>query len=369
MEKTKLSFSLDATIIPTPIETKVRGKEYVSWGEDNLYPQYIYSLYTQCTMHQTICKGLSEYIYGNGVDTQLNVDEVINVDGETLTDIIKQAINDYVIFGGFCIQVIFSEDSTKIVELYNLEMENVRVGTLEDDDSGEEIDYVYYTDKWDKWGSKAVRIEQLHTKNRYGSKAFLYKENVRGRYPIPSYIGSIKDIETAIKISDFHLNNINNGFAASAIISLNNGEPNSEEDKERIVQDITDIYSGSENAGAFMVVFNKSKENGVEIQRLQSDDFDSKFTELRKNTMQAIFCSHRVTSPVLFGIMQENQGFNSTEFQQAFDIFQSTVIKYSQHSMEKAFKKLLLTPIKLKKFELNVTLEQPIQDTPIDSTN
>ena len=147
MEKNKkLCFSIDKLVIPQAIEKDIRGKSYISWGEDNLYPQYLYDLYENSATHQSICKGVSEYIYGQGVDTALLPDYLlrpINNDDETLDDIIKKAIQDYVIFGGFCVQTIFTEDGTRVAEMYNLEMENVRIGKKEDEDTQIETEYIY----------------------------------------------------------------------------------------------------------------------------------------------------------------------------------------------------------------------------------
>lgn len=356
---TKLSFSLNKPNIPVPIEKECRGKEYIMWGEDNLYPQYLYNLYLQSASHQTICKGVTEYIFGKGITSDIQLDKVINIYDDTTIDIIKKAVDDYIIFGGFAIQVIFTEDGTSIAELYNLELENCRVD--------EDITKLFYSEKWGQWGSKAIEYDILNNKNRYGSKVFYYKGNkARGVYPLPSYIGAIRDIETSIKISEFHLNNINNNFCASAIVSFNNGTP--EQDiQDQIVEDITDIYTGSDNAGSVMVTFNNSKENSVEVSRLQSDDFDKKFETLKTSIEQNIFTAHRITSPALFGVKMENTGFSSTEFNEAFNIFQATVVEYAQTEIENAIKKLLKAPIKFIKFSItNDTPEQPAGE-PSDS--
>ena len=48
-KKTSLAFAaIDKSIIkeiPKQIEGESRGKDYITWGEDNLYPEFLFGLY------------------------------------------------------------------------------------------------------------------------------------------------------------------------------------------------------------------------------------------------------------------------------------------------------------------------------------
>ena len=66
-KKTQLSvLSLSEYNIPTIKEDY--GKDWVSFGQDNLYPQYLIELYTGSSIHSAIVKGVSSMIYGEGLD-------------------------------------------------------------------------------------------------------------------------------------------------------------------------------------------------------------------------------------------------------------------------------------------------------------
>ena len=72
-------------------------------------------------------------------------------------------------------------------------------------------------------------------KSRKGTSIFYFKGHItRGVYPIPKYNGALAAVETSTEISKFHLNNILNNFAASAVISFNNGVP--EEDVKKKIE-------------------------------------------------------------------------------------------------------------------------------------
>ena len=53
-------------LIPQQIE--VEGvKEYVQWGKDNQYPEYLYGLFNDVSSLKTIIEGTADYVCGNDV--------------------------------------------------------------------------------------------------------------------------------------------------------------------------------------------------------------------------------------------------------------------------------------------------------------
>ena len=238
-----------------------------------------------------------------------------------------------------------------VAELYALDFQRIRVN--------EDLTKVYYSDSWGKWSSKALEYDIYDGKSRKGTSIFYFKGHItRGVYPIPKYNGALAAIETSTEISKFHLNNILNNFAASAVISFNNGVPE-EEVKKKIEKDIQNKFSGSENAGRFILSFNQSKENATTIERLSSDDFDKKFEALQKSTTKDIFIAWRAT-PALFGLNPENNGFSKQEFLEAFELYNKTMVSPIQDDITRCFDKIYKTeksitfvPFKLETEEAN----------------
>lgn len=321
--------------IPSGETFKIKGKEYASWGERNVYPEFLLSCYDQCTEHQTIIDGCVNYVMGNGLtipDQSLaTFSEKINKNGDKLSDLLRQLELDYQIFGGFAVKVILNNFKT-IAELYYIDMATVRVN--------EDETKIFVSKTWGQWGTKAEEFKAYDPAKPVTNSIYFYKgKKTRGIYPNTLYNASIKAIQTAIKIDDFHLNNINTNFNASAIINFNNGVP-TEEAKDSIEKDIKKKFTGTQ-ADKVLLSFNDSVDTAPTIERLESDNFDQKFESLQKSTKNAIYTAHKVTSPALFGVVIENQGFSKTEFQEAFDIYNTTVIKPLQDDLTREVGKIL----------------------------
>lgn len=326
--------------IPSSVETKVSGKRYVAWGTDNKFPEYLWDLYLRSALEQSIINGIADYVHGSGV-TKVNPSikaDQINKDGETLDDILDKILIDYPIFGGFALNIIFSYEH-QISEIYWLDMRKVRVDEYERK--------AYVCDKW-AWGVKPIEYALFDRKvleaswktdKPINSCVFYYKGKItRGIYPVPMYNGALAAIETSTEIANFHLRNILNNMEPSAIITFKNGVP-TEEEKKKIEKKMIEKFSGSSNAGKFMLNFCDDAEHGVEVARLSEDKMDEKFKSLNESTMKEIFIAFRAT-PALFGVNPDNNGFSKEEFLQAFELYNKTMIQPIQKEVVRCFNKI-----------------------------
>ena len=60
------SFNFASVEIPQPSETISNGRGWVSFGDDNLYPQFLISLSNRSSLHASILKQKSMLIGGQG---------------------------------------------------------------------------------------------------------------------------------------------------------------------------------------------------------------------------------------------------------------------------------------------------------------
>lgn len=331
-EKLELAFIPQNTrTISKVIDKKVTGKDYVHYGEDNKFPDYLWDLYLNCSTLQSIINGTVDFISGNevGINNPSFVDKV-NEEGDTISDLYRKIAVDYMTFGGFAIQVMRNYNGG-ISELYWVDFRNVRVD--------EDITRCFYCNNWGKYGAKAVEYEIFDPNKKQQNSIFYFNGHLtRGVYPQPRYIGGLKSIETMIEIDNFHLNSILNNLTSSAIIEFNNGIP-SEEEKRAIEEKIREKFTGTNNAGQFMLVFNDNKENGVTVSRLSEDSQDRRFETLLKTTRENIFVTLRAT-PELFGISTEGNGFSKEEYLQAFELYNKTMVQPAQKDINRAFEKI-----------------------------
>ena len=343
-------FSNEGRDVPTLKEKIVSGRDYIYYGDDNKFPEYLWDLYLRSGVLQGIINGTIDFVSGNGVTSNLPV-TYLNDEGDEIEDIIRKLTTDYCIFGGFCFQVI-KDFNGSIKEIYWLDIQNVRI-----DKNGEKA---YYSEKWNQYGAKSVEYELWDPKKKQSNFIVYFKGHIsRGVYPIPRYVSALAAIETSTEIGKFHLNNILNNLSASAIINFNNGEP-TEEEKKRIEKRLNEKFSGAGNAGKNMIVFNNNKESAVTVERLSEDNFDKKFETLAKSTKEEIFIANRAY-PILFGAQDESKGFSKSEFLEVFELYSKVVVSPIQNDIKRVFDKLFNTNNSLvfKKFTLSDSDENP----------
>lgn len=341
--KDKLCFSafeLEKTSMPDAKEVTRSGYDYVSWGKDNRFPNDLYDLYENSAILQSVINGTADYVFGSGI---ISAFDVVNDKYETLEDIVKKCVFDYLIFGGFAIQLMYK--GGKVEAMYWLDFQKCR--------RSEDEKKVYYSDDWGKYARKALEYNSWVPGTDKGTCIYYYKgHKTRGIYPVPMYIGALKSVKISTEISNFHLNNIVKGFASNAIISFNNGDPD-DDTKARIEKDIKEKFCGTDNAGSFLLLFNESKENAAEIAKIQDDKFDLKYDALAKSVKEDIFIAFRAT-PTLFGLPNENNGFSKQEYLESFELYNKTVVTPIQKDFERAFRSLGMV-IKFKPFQLDDT--------------
>ena len=341
--KDKLSFSaleIERTSVPDAKEVTRSGYDYVSWGIGNRFPQDLYDMYQNSAILQSVINGTADYVFGGGV---ISAFEVVNDRYETLDDIIKKCVFDYLIFGGFAIQLMYK--GGKVEAMYWLDFQKCR--------RNEDQTKVYYSDDWGKYAKKALEYNSWTPGTDKGTCIYYYKgHKTRGIYPVPMYVGALKSVKISTEISNFHLNNIVKGFASNAIISFNNGEPD-EDTKAKINKDIREMFCGTDNAGTFLLLFNESKENACEIAKIQDDKFDLKYAALSKSVKEDIFIAFRAT-PTLFGLPNENNGFSKQEYLESFELYNKTVVTPIQKDFERAFRSMGFV-IKFRTFQLEDT--------------
>lgn len=333
----KLRFGIydsTAKVVPTFVE-KDTNRPYLSYGNDNRFPQYLWDLYLRSALLQSIVTGTQNYVLGDGITYNENptvkkISEYANKDGETLEDIIKKAALDYMIFGGFALQVI-NNKLGEISEIYWLDFRNVRLN--------KDGDKAYYSEDWVKHANDYIVYDIFNPDVKQKSSVFYFKGHItRGVYPVPVYSGALHAIETSTEISKFHLNSILNNFSGNFIINFNNGAPSTEV-QEEIERKVKAKFGGADNAGKFMISFNDSKENGVSVERIQDDNFDKKYENLRIDTYKEIFIAFRAI-PQLFGYDLENVGFNQQEYDSAFKLYNKTTVQPIQRDLQRIFNRI-----------------------------
>jgi len=328
----------------SPVVKEVRGKDFIEYGEDNNYFQYLIDRYNGSPTNNAIINGVSEMIYGKGLDatnSNKKPNEYAQMKALFNNDCTRKLCYDLKLMGQCAVQVIYSKDRSKIVQLEHMPIETLRAEKC--NEKGEIEGYYYFSD-WSKYkrGNELKRIPAFGT-SKEGLEILYIKPYRAGfKYYSPvDYQGGTQYAELEEEISNFHLNNILNGLAPSMLINFNNGTPDPEQ-REMIERRIYEKFSGSSNAGKFILAFNDNPETAASIEPVQLSDAHQQYEFLSNESSKKIMVSHRIVSPMLFGIKDDTGlGNNADELKTASILFDNLVIKSFQGLLIDAFDQIL----------------------------
>ncbi len=327
-----------------PTIKEVNNKDYIEFGADNMYPQYLLELYNGSSINNAIIKGVSSMIYGEGLEaTDREKDDNKKQSWLALNtllhnsskDTLKCLAFDLKLFGMCYINTIWNRPRTKIVELRHIPAQYIRSGKA---DAYGKVNNYYYSANWENTRKHKPRYyKAFDLKDRSDANQVLcIKDYSPGTfyYATPDYQGSTSYIQLDMEIAQFHLSNIKSGMFPSMAINMANGIPTLEE-RRTIERQINTKFGGSGNAGKILLTFNDGKDTAPEIVPINANDNSDSYQFLSQETTRKVLTGHRVTSPLLFGVKGDGSGFgnNADELRDSYSLFNNTVIKPFQNTL------------------------------------
>lgn len=318
--------------------------DFVAYGEDNDYFTYLIDRYNGSPTNNAAINGISEMIYGRGLDatdSRENKADYAEMKDLLKKNVVKRICHDYKMMGQAALQVIYTKDRSKIAQVEHLPVETLRA---EKCNSKGEIEAYYYHSNWSeaKPSDKLKRIPAFGYSN--SPIEILYIKPYRAGYKYYSpvdYQGGLQYAELEEEIANYHINNIQNGLSPSMLINFNNGTPDPEQ-RDAIERSIINKFSGSSNAGRFILAFNDSKELAATIEPVQLSDAHQQYQFLSDESMRKVMVSHRIVSPMLVGIKDTSGlGNNAEELQTASVLMDNTVIRPMQVTILDELEKIL----------------------------
>ena len=352
----------------SPEIVEKRNQNFVEYGADNNYYQYLIDRYNGSPTNNAIINGISEMIYGQGLDatdSSRRPNEYAQMKSLFSKDCVRKLCYDLKLMGGCAMQVIYSKDRSRITSVEHYPVETLRA---EKCNAKGDVEAYYYHPNWEMYrkGDDLKRIPAFGC-SREAIEILFVKPYRAGFYyysPV-DYQGSIQYAQLEEEVSNYHLNNIMNGLAPSMLINFNNGVPN-EEERSLIEQRIYQKFSGSSNAGKFILAFNDSADTSASIEPVQLSDAHNQYQFLSDETMRKIMVGHRVVSPMLLGIKdQSGLGNNADELKTASTLMDNTVIRPFQRLLIDAFDQVLA----YNEITLNLYFKtlQPLEFTDLDN--
>ena len=322
-----------------------QNKDFISYGEDNNYYQYLIDQYQGSPTNNAIINGVTEMIYGKGLNAT-NSDKRPEEYAKMITlfkkDDVKKIASDFYLLGQAAMQIIYNVDRSQIVKVEHFPIQTLRAEKA--NDKGEIKGYYYFHD-WSKYNNRSTtkRIAAFGSSQNEANEILVIKPYKAGYfyYAPPCYMGALPYCGLEGEVANYHINNIQQGMAPSMLINFNNGVPDDEQ-RELIEQRIYEKYSGSSNAGKFILAFNDNSESAATIDAVQLSDAHNQYQFLSDEATKKIMVGHRVVSPMLLGI-KDNSGLgnNADELKQASILFDNMVIRVQQEYLIDAFEQIL----------------------------
>ena len=364
--KSEVSF-VNLSTYTSPEIVEVPNQDWIAYGDDNNYFQFLIDRYNGSPTNNACINGISQQIYGKGLgatDSNKKPDQYAEMITLLKKDVVRKLSYDLKLMGQCAMQIIYSKDRKKIAQIEHIPVETLRAEKCNEDG---DIPAYYYFKDWAKLkpSDKPLRIP-AYGMSKENIEIYYIKPYKSGFYyyaPV-DYQGGIQYAELEEEISNYHLNNIMNGLSPSMLINFNNGTPNPQE-RELIEARIAQKFSGSSNAGKFILSFNDNKDAQAEITPVQLSDAHNQYQFLSDESQSKVLVAHRVVSPMLLGI-KDNTGLgnNADEIKTASLLMDNTVIRPFQELLIDCFDHILA----YNNIALNlyfITL-QPLEFTDVD---
>lgn len=312
---------------------EVNSKEYVMNGEKNCFYQYIIDRYNGSPTNRTIIDSYSKFIYGKGLTSKeqsVKAMQFANILKILSKKDLKNVCQDYSLFGEASLELIY--DKGKLIKAKHVPKNQILPNKMNED--GDILLYWFSQDFNNTRKYTPREIESFHFKNESTKNAiYVFTKYQAGRtyFADPQYMAGLPYAELEEEIANYCVNHIKNGLSFGYIVNMNNGEPESDEIKNRLENKFKNFGTGSENAGRVMVNWNESKENDITLTAVEVSEAHKQYEFLSGEATQKLMISHRVTSPIIFGIMKDGGlGNNADEMEVAFDELYKNVIKPDQ---------------------------------------
>jgi len=333
---TSLSFSKE---YQKPVEEKDRQRGFIKWGKKNDYPFFLIELLQGSAWHQGIIKNKTYYIAGGGLET-VSGDATLFLKNSfsdfDMNEIVQRMTFDFELFGAMAVIGTWNREGSKVVRWEYIAVDLIRMT---------EDERTYFVS--DDWSSLQQTPEAtnfrsypaLDENNRTGSFMLYYKEpskqakGEKGIYPKAPYYGGITAIQTDVDISKWHMYELQNGFKAGTLISLNSGYPETAEEERKIKEQIKGRTQSVEDAGEIIITFSNGADEAPTVLPLNGNNLHERYLMTEKSVQQNILVAHSVVAPSLFGIAPTGS-FNAAETADLFEIYKTTYVNARQKQIE-----------------------------------
>jgi len=312
-----------------PVVAESKKHEWVEYGEDNLYYNWLIERYRNSPTNNAVINNVARLIFGRGLyafDASRKVNEYAQLKSIFSNDCLRKVSLDIKLFGSAHFQVHFDERHTKVVKAYHIPTNLIRPEKCNKEG---DIEGFYYSDDWsDVKKYEPKRIPAFGTSKEKIEILCIQGYSVGMKYfGELDYMGCLPYTVLEEEIADYLINEVQNGFSGTKVVNFNNGIPD-EEKQEETKNKVLRKLSGSRGE-KIIVAFNDNVESKTTVDDIPLNDAPEHYEYLSKECESKILVGHNVVSPMLVGVVTDNQGFssNADEIEVASKYFYNIGIK------------------------------------------
>jgi hypothetical protein len=332
--------------LPTPKEQK--DTEWVLFGNNNSFPKDLLEYKNTSAIHDAIIEGKTSLIAGNGLlfDETRDLSDSFIVNNwrlvpfwRKLDRVFWMVSRDQQTFGYSAFEVIYSMDKTRIADINWIDASRLAIGKK---NSLDQVEHYYYSANWSNIKQNPPRKIEAWNPNGKELRQLMfikYDDNNMDYYALPNYFSALKWIKADGLMADYNLSAIENGFSPSIVFKFYK-KPTPEE-RRMNAEAIKKQHGGTKNAGKALIFYADGKELAPDVSTIDATNIDQRLLQVADQIVQQIISGHRA-QPELLGIPTPGRLGGSTDLLQAWNIFNTMVIKPERKIVLDAFKEVLI---------------------------
>jgi hypothetical protein len=311
---------------PQIIESKQKG--WVTFGENQSYFQFLIDRYRKSATNQSIINNVTRLMYGKGlgvIDASRKPAEYAQVMALFNKDCLRKLCFDLKTLGQCAIQVHYNEKHDKILKAFHIDMNLLAPEKC--DDEGK-INNWYYSNNWEDVKKFPPKKFATFKSSNDKIEILVIRPYAIGMkyFALPDYVAGTAYALLEEEVSDYLINEVQNGFSGTKVVNFNNGQPDIET-QNLLQSQIKNKLTGSKGQRV-IVGFNNNKETATTVDDIPLNDAPEHYQYLSTECERKIMVSHSITSGLLLGLGSANGfGSNADELKNAFVLFDNMVIR------------------------------------------
>lgn len=369
--------------------TRKNSLGWVNWGERNTYPNLLLDLYTQSPTHRAAINFSVQSILGNGVDTdamQIDGSQVVPNYAQNWDEIIRSIALDYSLYGSYAIQIIKNKDN-KTFSFWHIPLDKVRWSEYDEDG---QIPYYWICQDWTATGQYTpIQIDAFDMRDESvieRGKPYLYVYRAytpaMTYYTQPHYQAAIKAIQSEIEYLNYDFKSTTNGFVPAGMLTLD--EPETNEEKQAIIRNVTNMFTGTDNANSLMINFRRNQdETKPEFTPFSTNSGNINLYEsANQRTISRILAGHQIPNASLIGLPDiGSTGFASEadKLETAYQLYNKLTGNYNRMAVIKTVNQMLamngveteiiMKPLSFNDFQNDANVKERTEAEPASTEN